>query len=46
VKDYLIGGSDRPGTPGGERRRESDLADPGDPNNGINRRVVITNIGS
>lgn len=25
---------------------EADLADPGDPNNGINRRVVITNIGS
>ena len=25
---------------------ESDLADPTDPNNGINRRVVITNIGS
>jgi OmpA-OmpF porin, OOP family len=25
---------------------EADLADPSDPNNGINRRVVITNIGS
>jgi outer membrane protein OmpA-like peptidoglycan-associated protein len=25
---------------------ESDLADPGNPNSGINRRVVITNIGS
>lgn len=25
---------------------ESDLADPGNPSNGINRRVVITNIGS
>jgi outer membrane protein OmpA-like peptidoglycan-associated protein len=25
---------------------EADLADPADPNNGINRRVVITNIGS
>ena len=25
---------------------ESDLAEPSDPNNGVNRRVVITNIGS
>ncbi|MGH6927082.1 MAG: OmpA family protein, partial [Dongiaceae bacterium] len=25
---------------------ETDLADPADPNNGVNRRVVITNVGS
>ena len=47
VKDYLIGqfhiDAARLEASG---VGESDLADPGDPNNGINRRVVITNIGS
>jgi outer membrane protein OmpA-like peptidoglycan-associated protein len=47
VKDYLIGqfhiDAARLEASG---VGESDLADPGDPNNGVNRRVVITNIGS
>jgi outer membrane protein OmpA-like peptidoglycan-associated protein len=47
VKDYLIGqfhiDAARLEASG---VGESDLADPSDPNNGINRRVVITNIGS
>ena len=47
VKDYLIGqfhiNAARLEASG---VGESDLADPGDPNNGVNRRVVITNIGS
>jgi outer membrane protein OmpA-like peptidoglycan-associated protein len=47
VKDYLIGqfhiDAARLEASG---VGESDLADPSDPSNGINRRVVITNIGS
>jgi OmpA-OmpF porin, OOP family len=47
VKDYLIGQFHiDPVRLEASGVGESDLADPGDPNNGINRRVVITNIGS
>jgi OOP family OmpA-OmpF porin len=47
VKDYLIGQFHIDAARLEARGvGESDLADPSDPNNGINRRVVITNIGS
>jgi OmpA-OmpF porin, OOP family len=47
VKDYLIGQFDiDPARLEASGVGEADLADPSDPNNGINRRVVITNIGS
>ncbi len=47
VKDYLIGQFNiDPARLEASGVGETDLADPGDPNNGINRRVVITNIGS
>jgi outer membrane protein OmpA-like peptidoglycan-associated protein len=47
VKDYLIGQFQiDPARLEADGKGEADLADPNDPNNGINRRVVITNIGS
>jgi OOP family OmpA-OmpF porin len=47
VKDYLIGQFHiDPARLESSGVGESDLADPGNPNNGVNRRVVITNIGS
>ncbi len=47
VKDYLISQFHiDPARLEASGVGESDLADPSDPNNGINRRVVITNIGS
>lgn len=47
VKDYLIGQFHiDPARLEASGVGESDLADPSDPNNGVNRRVVITNIGS
>jgi outer membrane protein OmpA-like peptidoglycan-associated protein len=47
VKDYLIGQFHiDPARLEASGVGESDLADPSNPNNGINRRVVITNIGS
>jgi OmpA-OmpF porin, OOP family len=47
VKDYLIGQFHiDPARLEASGVGESDLADPAEPNNGINRRVVITNIGS
>jgi OmpA-OmpF porin, OOP family len=47
VKDYLIGQFQiDPARLEASGVGEADLADPSDPNNGINRRVVITNIGS
>lgn len=47
VKDYLIGQFHiDPSRLEASGVGESDLADPGNPNSGVNRRVVITNIGS
>ena len=47
VKDYLISQFHiDPARLEASGVGEADLADPSDPNNGINRRVVITNIGS
>jgi outer membrane protein OmpA-like peptidoglycan-associated protein len=47
VKDYLIGQFQiDPVRLEASGVGEADLADPSDPSNGINRRVVITNIGS
>jgi outer membrane protein OmpA-like peptidoglycan-associated protein len=47
VKNYLIGQFQiDPARLEANGVGEADLADPNDPNNGINRRVVITNIGS
>jgi outer membrane protein OmpA-like peptidoglycan-associated protein len=47
VKDYLIGQFHiDPVRLEASGVGESDLANPSDPNDGINRRVVITNIGS
>jgi outer membrane protein OmpA-like peptidoglycan-associated protein len=47
VKDYLIGQfSIDPARLEASGAGEADLADPSDPNSGVNRRVVITNIGS
>jgi outer membrane protein OmpA-like peptidoglycan-associated protein len=47
VKDYLVGqfGID-PARLEASGAGESDLADPGNPTSGVNRRVVITNVGS
>jgi outer membrane protein OmpA-like peptidoglycan-associated protein len=47
VKDYLVGqfGID-PARLDASGVGESDLADPSNPTSGVNRRVVITNIGS
>ncbi len=47
VKSYLMGQFDiDPARLEATGVGEMDLADPSDPNNGVNRRVVITNIGS
>ena len=47
VKDYLVGQFQiDPVRLEASGVGEADLADPGDPSNGVNRRVVITNIGS
>ncbi|HUL07792.1 MAG TPA: OmpA family protein [Candidatus Acidoferrum sp.] len=47
VKDYLIGQFHiDPARLESSGVGESDLADPSNPNSGVNRRVVITNIGS
>jgi OOP family OmpA-OmpF porin len=47
VKDYLIGQFHiDPARLESSGVGESDLADPSNPSNGVNRRVVITNIGS
>ena len=47
VKNYLIGQFQiDPARLEASGVGEADLADPSDPNSGINRRVVITNIGS
>src|SRR5882672_3972841 len=47
VKDYLISQFHiDPARLEASGVGESDLADPAEPNNGVNRRVVITNIGS
>jgi outer membrane protein OmpA-like peptidoglycan-associated protein len=47
VKSYLTGQFDiAPARLEANGLGETDLADPNDPNSGVNRRVVITNIGS